>query len=212
MTVDLTHCITPQFAYPLADKLQGVALRAPVNDNVLGTRLPSLHVTDRSPGGLAPNTTRLTLHIDTIRPCWAIISLKGARVHRWSLDTPITTVMHQGEPAYMLRVAGNHKAGSQLGLWVEVDDSNRLWVQLTAKYLESTEYLQRFGAQFAEHVDVTGLTVYHSDWAVAANGEVERSAVWGGGHRPLTAAAGNCSVGGVPVVLDRLAMAAVSSA
>lgn len=171
-------------------------MHAPVNtDEVLGGRLPSLAIQRRTPGA-APNTTRLHLDLDTVRPCWAIVSLKGARVHRWSLDAPITTVVQDGEPAHMLRVAGNHEAGSRLTLWVEVGDAARLRVQLTAKYLESTERLERFGAQFAEYVDVTGLTVYHSDWEVQTSGEVARS--WVG---PAEAAdGGNCSVG-VPVAV-----------
>lgn len=183
-------------------------MRAPVSSSVLGTRLPSLTVSHQTPG-TSRNTTRLHFDLDTVRPCWGIVALKGAEVHAWSLDAPIAT-SDDGKYTTMLRVAGNHEAGRRLRMWVEVDQGAVLSVQLTAKYLEPTSHLQRFGAQFAEHVDVTGLTVYHADWEVSATGEVVRSGM-GATARVPQRAAGNCSVGvGGPVVMPRMA-AIVSS-
>ncbi len=164
-----------QFAYPLTDKLQAMAMPAPPTDILAGS-LPTFRLAHRT--RLSNNHTRVHFDIDTVKPCWAIVRMQGATVHRWSLGKTVTRVYdaQQGAWAHMLRFAGNHKAGRRLSMWVDVDDDAALSVQLTAKYLEETPVLQSFGAQFAEYVDVTGITVMHADWDVkVATGGVVRS-------------------------------------
>lgn len=165
-----------QFAYPLTDKLQAMAMPAPGTDILQGA-LPTLHLTQRTHLP-ATNHTRLHFTLDTIKPCWAIVRLQGAMVHRWSLSDTVTQVGdgQHGGAAHMLRFAGNHEAGRRLSMWVDVAEDAEMQVQLTAKYLEGTPALSSFGAQFAAHVDVTGITVVHADWDVmAATGGVARS-------------------------------------